>query len=192
MAAVALWVRSHFVQDEWNFFGSHAADGRYFEAEHHVYSVSGQLIWKIETRDRPQGFEAMVRLSKSYQPPAAFSHRRRPTDEFSFNPALRNDPSWVRAGFRYSRSLHPRAGGELMAVLRVKPEQAFMTTVFTEVGSPHWLMPAIAAPLPLAMAWRWWRRRRRTGAGLCPSCGYDIRATPGRCPECGREASSVG
>ena len=53
---------------------------------------------------------------------------------------------------------------------------------------PYWLPAALSAVLP-AVAFRLRllarRQSRRLRANLCPSCGYDLRATPGRCPECG-------
>jgi hypothetical protein len=53
------------------------------------------------------------------------------------------------------------------------------------VAVPHWFVIVVSAALPGL----WFRRRRRARyrlqRGLCPDCGYDLRATPERCPECG-------
>jgi hypothetical protein len=60
-----------------------------------------------------------------------------------------------------------------------------------EKGPEHWDYIRLVIPLwelavpfvILPIAWK--RSRRRYIIGLCPTCGYDLRATPTRCPECG-------
>jgi hypothetical protein len=48
-----------------------------------------------------------------------------------------------------------------------------------------WLPLLTFSILPLVWGVGAFQRARRRVAGACPSCGYDLRATPERCPECG-------
>lgn len=55
------------------------------------------------------------------------------------------------------------------------------------VGIPCWFVLLALASVCGGSLYRSARRQRalRAGAGFCPACGYDLRATPQRCPECG-------
>jgi hypothetical protein len=72
---------------------------------------------------------------------------------------------------------------------RVGPEagQAFVSDR-TVVHVPAWVPLLLLAVLPLSRL----ARMRKGRSGVCPACGYDLRATPERCPECGRAAGGAG
>jgi hypothetical protein len=57
------------------------------------------------------------------------------------------------------------------------------------ISAPLWLIATVFALWPLATITLATRRRNRKqhriAEGLCPWCGYDLRASPDRCPECG-------
>lgn len=72
---------------------------------------------------------------------------------------------------------------------------AYLRTGGAGFQLPYWFL-ALLTSIPAVRSWR--RRfresrlRRLASSGLCPACGYDLRASPGRCPECGRVADARG
>lgn len=69
--------------------------------------------------------------------------------------------------------------------------QPFEEGVVHAVVIPFWFIALMSglAPAKLVIGWI---RRRSPRPGHCSSCGYDLRATPGKCPECGTTPARAG
>jgi len=104
-------------------------------------------------------------------------------------PAILKPPSkWPR----YETIRHMRIEREL---LTEKPVDGKMTALSQKseewlmgwrIWIPYWLLVIIFMLLPIYAGYRRMRYGKRTATNCCPSCGYDLRASPERCPECGR------
>jgi hypothetical protein len=191
VATVVLWVRSYWVGEQWIFTprlvnglpGSNS--GSYFFSHRYLHSSRG----KFELYDgvhRGTSAQARVGASPGY---------RRSSDLIPAHARPRGFPNeWnlAFAGFEYYSvpqqvvtaplTTAPTIGSPLRLIAKVR-----------YVVVPWWMLALATSVLPLCWAGRLWlrrsRRRRRIRHGLCPSCGYDLRATPDGCPECGTASS---
>jgi hypothetical protein len=157
-AVCVLWVRSHWYGD----LSYHARQ----MSDWSLDSWRGHLTW-TDSND-PDGT-------------TVWWQARELTGSEQDSPAFRR--SWPnRVGFLYRTEVYPR---RLVSDSDWPPRQHPPVLHHRYVRAPHWLVAGLLAVTPAAWLRRARRRRRRLVGGLCPRCGYDLRATPDRCPECG-------
>jgi hypothetical protein len=159
VATAVLWVRGYFASDEIERFDERPlADGTGQQSTMAFYSSRGLLAWTEHRYVRPGGLFSSV-------PRTAWSHQA----GASTWPG--NTGDWMnRRGFGL--------GGDR------KIFGPSSTTEWRYAWVPCWFVLLLTAVLPAVRLLRHWRNRQ-FGPGLCPTCGYDLRASPDRCPECG-------
>jgi hypothetical protein len=182
-AVVAVWVQSDRVAEEFRWFRCDVGGATVVITERHLAVVEGRVFWDGRTTTRTYGSTEDAGLfadDASSQEP--FDHQAR---DLPPRRLRRPGEGWSRLKFRLTRAAAPvPTTGPAWPGL-VRPVTGREESVGVIV--PLWMPVVATALLPAARAGLWWRRRklRRREAGLCPSCGYDLRASPERCPECG-------
>jgi hypothetical protein len=158
VATVALWVRSYVRSDAAIYF----ANSRRAWS---VQSVRGHLDFTGWTSDEPQqvpGFDKQGLECKSDS--ADYATAEDWGRGLGPSPALSS--AWFMGfGFLFY--------------------DAFPENRMRAIGIPHWFLGALFAMPSARRLFVAIRSGRRPAHDLCPTCGYELRATPARCPECG-------
>ena len=164
VAVCVLWVRSYWTRDL-ILFGRAGGEG------HLVQSLLGRVHWMTDFGFHSGGLGQFVHQADALSPQAIW------------NGGTSGYPASVRWHFGLVWQTYDAYHADFRLGI-----SGFITH-HRLVVIPYWALGIPFALAPLGWAVSWFRRRWRFGAGLCPSCGYDLRATPGRCPECGTPGS---
>ena len=95
---------------------------------------------------------------------------------------------WAPMPFPFRLSFQHICGFNYQSQLHRNFEGSGTDMAETTITVPLWLPIIACLVLPVLWFQRSQRKRRFSRAGHCPTCGYDLRATPDRCPECGTAA----
>jgi hypothetical protein len=158
VVATLLWARGMFVGDFlWRNDGCGSTG---------VFNARGSLMI---TR-RP--FTSLNPIAPGARPPQwEVSHERPPRDLLTVMDTLHGPRQYFRCvGFASGVA---RDGGLVMSRNGVVPLWAVVVAT------------AIAPSVTIRHRLQSRRHRHRLATGLCPTCGYDLRASKDRCPECG-------
>ena len=156
VATVALWVRSGYAADVWTW-----GQG---SREYWVRSDWGRLGLMSVSDATPR---------RAHETSSGGYHSVPP------GPVLRSR-DWLGVNVSRGQGMPGRTMGPTLKVTGSGP--------YWSVRVPHPLLALVLTwPVVRYCLHRLRRRaaRKRLAAGLCPACGYDLRATPERCPECG-------
>ena len=171
VATVGLWVRSYWRQDGVRYNSKVSADLRIVDI--FCASDTGQILFEHSTW--------RVNQQPTFRLPFDGIYSQQVS-------GLVGDVSWMRNMGSYWRGFGVMSGLHGSTTITMAPTTYTQTSMFRLIF-PHWAMAIAFAVLPAVLLARKLRSRSRLTAGLCPVCGYDLRATPDRCPECGTAAS---
>jgi hypothetical protein len=167
VAVAVMWVRSHFVSDRFLYTPITVRPGG-FRAEEYVVDTHRGVVSVCAIRHDYQ---------KASMPAGLYDATLH--QHFTTAFAAESKDGWRRRP-GLAMDLPPDDGFDFRKRNEGGPGHR---GVIVEWDAPYWFLLLLCS-LPAALLLIAASRRRRR-SGLCPTCGYDLRATPGRCPECG-------